>query len=92
MNGTDPLLSSVEVKSGLDGADITVDENCIGSTPSTPKLTAGDHMAKLEEPGFETWKKTSSVAPGVSATINRTIEREKAHRKPAGIKFRQFSN
>src|ERR1700758_946243 len=40
-NGTDPALSSVEVKSTPDGADITVDDKYMGSTTSTLKLAAG---------------------------------------------------
>ena len=42
-NGTDPVLSSVEVKSNPDGAEITVDGKYMGSTPSTLRLAPGDH-------------------------------------------------
>src|SRR5438876_3445031 len=52
-NGGDPVLSLVEVKSTPDGADITVDDKYMGSTPSTLKLAAGDHKIKLEKSGFK---------------------------------------
>jgi hypothetical protein len=58
VNGGDPAFSSVEVKSSPDGADITIDEKYMGSTPSTLKLTVGDHKIKLEKSGFKVWERT----------------------------------
>jgi PEGA domain-containing protein len=75
-SGSDPALSSVEVKSTPDGADITVDEKYVGSTPSTLKLTAGDHKVKLEKPGFKAWERTLTVAAGVTAMLNPTLDKE----------------
>jgi hypothetical protein len=75
-SGSDPVLSSVEVKSTPDGADITVDEKYVGSTPSTLKLTAGDHKVKLEKPGFKAWERTLTVAAGVTAMLNPTLDKE----------------
>jgi hypothetical protein len=75
-NGGDPLLSSVEVKSTPDGADITLDEKFMGSTPSTLKLTAGDHKVKLEKSGLKTWNRTLTVMAGETATVNATLDKE----------------
>jgi hypothetical protein len=75
-NGSDPVLSSVEVKSTPDGADITVDEKYMGSTPSTLKLTAGDHKVKLEKSGFKTWERTLTVGAGATPTVNATLDKE----------------
>jgi hypothetical protein len=75
-NGTDPVLSSVEVKSSPDGADITVDEKYMGSTPSTVKLTPGEHKVKLEKSGFKTWEKTLTVSAGTTATVNPTLDKD----------------
>jgi len=76
-NGADPpVLSSVEVKSNPDGADITVDEKYVGSTPSTLKLPVGDHKIKLEKAGFKLWERTLAVSAGTSATVNPTLEKE----------------
>lgn len=71
-----PVFSSVEIKSNPDGADITVDDKYMGSTPSTLKLAAGDHKIKLEKPGFKTWERTLTVGEGSSATVNATLEKE----------------
>src|SRR5215472_5490773 len=76
-NGADPpALSSVEVKSTPDGADITVDDKYMGSTPSTLKLAAGDHKIKLEKSGFRTWERTLTVSSGATATVNPTLGKE----------------
>ena len=75
-NGSDQVLSSVEVKSTPDGADITVGEKYMGSTPSTLKLTAGEHKIKLEKSGFKTWNRTLTVAAGETATVNATLDKE----------------
>lgn len=75
VNGGDPVLSSVEVKSNPDGADITVDEKYMGSTPSTLKLAAGDHKVKLEKPGFKSWERTLTVSAGASATVNPMLDK-----------------
>lgn len=69
-------LSSVEVKSAPDGADITVDDKYMGSTPSTLKLPAGDHRIKLEKSGYKAWEKVLTVTSGATTTINPSLEKE----------------
>ena len=75
-NNADPPLSSVEVKSTPDGADITVDEKYMGGTPSTLKLSPGDHKIKLEKGGFKTWERTLTVNAGTTATVNPTLDKQ----------------
>lgn len=72
VNGADP---SVEVRSTPDGADITVDDKFVGSTPSTLKLTPGDHKIKLEKSGFKAWERTLAVGTG-TVNVNATLEKE----------------
>ena len=75
-NGNDPALSAVEVKSTPDGADITVDEKYMGSTPSTLKLGAGDHKVKIEKPGFKAWERILTVGARAAATVNATLDKD----------------
>ena len=67
-------LSTVDVKSTPDGADITVDDKYVGSTPSTLKLSAGDHKVRIEKTGFKPWERTLSVGAGATANVNATLE------------------
>ena len=73
-NGVEAALSTIEIKSTPDGAEITVDDKYMGSTPSTLRLSAGDHKIKLEKPGFKPWEKTLTVSSGGTATVNATLE------------------
>ena len=72
----DPAISSVDVKSTPAGADITVDDKYMGSTPSMLKLAAGDHRIKVEKAGFKTWERTLTVSAGATATVNPSLEKE----------------
>jgi hypothetical protein len=67
-------FSSIEIKSSPDGADITVDDKFVGNTPSTLKLTAGDHKIKVEKAGFKSWEKTLNVSAGGTLSLNATLE------------------
>jgi hypothetical protein len=72
--GNDPALASIEIKSTPDAAEITVDDKFVGSTPSTLRLTSGDHIVKIEKSGFKPWQKTLNVTAGASATVNASLE------------------
>jgi PEGA domain len=72
----DPVLSTVDLKSTPDGAEITVDEKFMGSTPSSLRLAVGDHKIRLGKPGFKTWERTMTVGAGATATVNATLEKE----------------
>ena len=74
-SGADPILSTVDVKSTPDGAEITVDEKFVGNTPSSLRLSAGDHKIKLEKSGFKNWERTMTVGAGATATVNATLEK-----------------
>ncbi len=76
VQGADSMVASVDVKSTPDGAEITVDDKYMGSTPSILKLAPGDHKIKLEKSGFKTWERTMAVAAGGNANINVTLDKE----------------
>jgi len=75
-SGADPALSTVDLKSTPDGAEITVDEKFMGSTPSSLRLAVGDHKIKLGKSGFKTWERTMTVNAGATATVNATLEKQ----------------
>ena len=75
-NGSDAALSTVEIKSTPAGAEITVDEKFMGSTPSSLRLAAGDHKIRLEKSGFKMWERTLTVGAGATATVDPTLEKQ----------------
>jgi hypothetical protein len=71
-----PDTIAVPVGSTPDGADIVVDQKFVGNTPSTVRLTQGDHTISIEKSGFKPWQRTITVTAGASPTINVTLEKE----------------
>ncbi len=70
----DPAVSSVEIKSAPDGAEITVDGKFRGNTPSTLKLAAGEHTIRIERQGFKVWEKILTVDGGESSTVSAVLD------------------
>ena len=68
-------LSTVVLKSTPDGADVTVDGKFVGSTPSTVRLTPGDHTIAIEKAGYRTWQRTMTVNPGGIVTVDAALEK-----------------
>ena len=73
-SGTEAGLPTVEIKSTPDGADISVDEKYMGSTPSALRLSVGDHKIKLEKTGFKSWEKTLTVSSGGKIQISADLQ------------------
>jgi hypothetical protein len=73
---SESAVSSVEIKSTPDAAEITVDEKYRGNTPATLHLAAGDHTILLEKQGFKTWEKTLTVNSGENTTVNASLEQQ----------------
>jgi hypothetical protein len=67
--------SIVVIKSTPDGADITIDGKFIGNTPSTIKLTPGDHTILIEKSGFKAWQRTMTVSPAGKVTVDASLEK-----------------
>ncbi len=70
------MRTTKKPRSQLNGAEITVDEKFMGSTPSSLRLTVGDHKIKLGKSGFKTWERTMTVSAGATATVDATLEKE----------------
>jgi hypothetical protein len=54
----------VVVDSTPSGADIEVDGNFVGNTPSTVSVAQGSHEISVKKKGFETWNRKMSVTGG----------------------------
>jgi hypothetical protein len=47
------MVSTIELKSNPNGAEISIDGKYVGNTPTTLHLSVGDHAIKFEKPGFK---------------------------------------
>lgn len=72
---TAEAASSVTVKSEPDGADITVDDKFMGTTPSTIRLNPGEHRIVVSKSGFKPWERTMSVNANGNVNLNAELEK-----------------
>ena len=68
--------SSVEFSSTPDGADIVIDGNVVGSTPSTLRLTPGHHTIEIRMAGYRTWSRIMVVDPESHPSVRATLVKQ----------------
>lgn len=56
--------ASLTVDSNQAGADIEVDGNFVGNTPSTVSVAAGQHTITVKKKGYAAWSRTMTVSGG----------------------------
>jgi len=57
------------------GAEITLDGQYVGSTPSEIALTTGAHVVVFSMPGFAQWKRDLTVLPRSELTVSATLQK-----------------
>jgi PEGA domain-containing protein len=68
------LLGKISIVSTPAAADIEVDGDFVGNTPSTIQLTPGEHLITVKKSGFKDWQKKIKTTAG---EINLSPELEK---------------
>jgi len=83
-----PLASTPEASSGgatpikvsftstPSGADIEIDGNFVGDTPSSVELATGDHSVVIKKAGYNTWERKLKVMSG-DIKLNADLEKQK---------------
>ena len=56
--------TELDLSSTPAGADITVDENFVGNTPSTLNVATGDHTISVKMAGYQSWDRTIHTSGG----------------------------
>jgi len=67
--------SAVRFTSTPAGAEISVDGNYVGNTPSTIAVGPGKHFIVLAMPGFSKWKRELLVSSGSDVTLTATLQK-----------------
>ena len=65
------------VSSEPNGADITVDGDYAGNTPSQIKLKPGVHSIKIAKKDFAPWERSIKVEAGESRNVAAELEKSK---------------
>ena len=68
-------ISSVVVTSTPDHADISVDGKFLGTTPSTVRITSGDHSVTIEKAGFKAWQRIMTLTMGGNITLDVSLDK-----------------
>jgi len=67
--------AQLQISSAPDGADIQIDGNYVGSTPSTIGAAPGQHRVSIKKSGFKPWERTITVSSG-QVNVNASLEPE----------------
>lgn len=59
-----PVRTTLEISSTPPGADIELDGNFVGNTPSSVGVSAGDHTVRLTKSGFAPWERRLKTSTG----------------------------
>ena len=65
--------SNVAINSTPAGADIYLDQNFIGNTPSTISVPPGKHSVSVRKPGFQDWVRDMNFSGG-AITLNAVLD------------------
>jgi hypothetical protein len=68
-----PTQASITIDSTPAGADIEVDGNFMGNTPSTIAISSGSHEIAVKKKGYENWTRKLNVTAG-SVHLNAELE------------------
>jgi hypothetical protein len=72
-----PILAGgkLSIVSIPDGADIELDGNFVGNTPSDVQVTEGEHVVSVKKPGFKDWQKKLKISGGSSIHLSAELEK-----------------
>jgi hypothetical protein len=68
-------IGKLSVVSVPDGADIEIDGNFVGNTPSDLQIADGDHTIAVKKAGFKDWERKLKVSGGSSVHLNAELEK-----------------
>jgi len=71
-----PAPAKVALHSNPDGAEIYLDGQLIGSTPSIVQLPAGNHELSVRLSGYQDWTRSMRILSGSEISLNATLEKK----------------
>jgi len=69
------MQAQLQIASTPDGADIEIDGNFVGNTPSTVGVAAGQHDISVKKAGFKPWARKIAVSSG-QVNVDAVLESE----------------
>lgn len=75
-SGQTSTNSKMAIQSDPVGADILMDGQMVGQTPSTFDMPSGDHEIKLQLAGYQEWVRHVHVLPGSTINLSANLEKK----------------
>jgi len=72
---TSSLSAKIQLGSDPPGADIEVDGNFVGNSPSDVDVAEGEHTVSVKKAGFKDWERKLKVSGGSSVHLNAELEK-----------------
>ena len=73
--GTSSASGKLQLESTPPGADIEVDGNFVGNTPSDVQVAEGEHTVSVKKTGFKDWSRKLKVSGGSSVHLSAELEK-----------------
>jgi hypothetical protein len=70
-------MATLDFASTPPGADIEIDGNFVGNTPSSLTVEPGEHAIKVRKSGYKPWERKMKASPG-NAKIAAELEPDTA--------------
>ncbi len=67
--------AKLQLESNPSGADIDVDGNFVGSTPSDIQVSEGEHIVSVKKAGFTNWERKVKVSAGSNVHLSAELEK-----------------
>jgi hypothetical protein len=67
--------AKLQIDSTPPGADIEVDGNFVGNTPSEVQVTEGDHTVDMKKAGFKNWERKMKTSAGSNIHVGAELEK-----------------
>ncbi len=74
-NPPSAMQARLQLSSTPDGADIEVDGDFVGNTPSDIDVAPGDHMIAMKKSGYKDWSKNMKITAGSNIHIHPDLEK-----------------
>jgi hypothetical protein len=69
-------FAKLQMDSSIPGADILLDGNFVGNTPSEVQVAEGDHTVTVKKTGCKDWERKIKVTAGSSIHLSAEMEKE----------------
>jgi S1-C subfamily serine protease len=73
-----PVMVLVQITSEPAGAEVFIDGEFVGSTPSKIQIHPGERKIKISRPGYKEWQRVVKMQPNEEKTVNALLEQVSA--------------